>query len=64
MARGTTRHASHDNHFVQTDASAYILGLPKSRTRLGTWGVVAVVAGTILALGLMMLMVALESLQF
>ena len=34
----------------QTDPSIYMLGLPKSRPRLGNWGVVAVLAGTLLAL--------------
>lgn len=33
------------------DVSAYLLAEPSSRPRLGRWGVVAVLAGAILAIG-------------
>jgi hypothetical protein len=38
----------------QIEDSAYLLGLPSSRPRLGTWGVVAVVAGAILAVAIVL----------
>ncbi len=37
--------------FPQVDVSAYLLAEPSSRPRLGRWGVVAVLAGAILAIG-------------
>jgi len=54
MARGT-RHTNNANYFQQVDPSVYMLGLPKSRRRLGKWGVVAILAGTILAVGVIVL---------
>lgn len=53
MARGT-RSGQAESQFEQVDNSAYLLGLPSSRPRLGKWGVVAVLAGTLLAIGLVM----------
>jgi len=46
--------------FGPSDPSSYMLGLPKSRAKLGNWGVVAVLAGTILAL----MVLVLESYPF
>jgi hypothetical protein len=48
-----TRHRP--NHFGPTDLSAYILGLPKSRPRLRSWLVLAVVVGTILSFAVFVL---------
>jgi hypothetical protein len=48
--RQATKREGDKSYFNQTDPSMYMLGLPKSRPRLGTWGVVAVLAGTLLAL--------------
>jgi hypothetical protein len=42
------------NYFDQADPSVHMLGLPRSRSRLGNWGVVAIVAGTLLALAVIM----------
>jgi hypothetical protein len=53
MARGT-RSGQQGSPFGQVDNSAYMLGLPSSRPRLGKWGVVAVLFGTILAIGVVM----------
>jgi hypothetical protein len=53
MARGT-RSRQQGSQFAQVDNSAYLLGLPSSRPRLGKWGVVAVVAGALLAIGVVM----------
>ncbi len=53
MARGT-RHANNGNYFEQADPSVYMLGLPKSRPRLGKWGAVAILAGTILAVAVIL----------
>jgi hypothetical protein len=53
MARGT-RSGQPGSQFEQVDNSAYMLGLPSSRPRLGKWGVVAVLAGTLLAIGVVM----------
>ncbi len=52
MAR--TRSGQPGSQFAQVDNSAYLLGLPSSRPRLGKWGVVAVRAGTLLAIGVVM----------
>jgi hypothetical protein len=49
-----------DAVFGSPDPSSYMLGLPKTRAKLGNWGVVAVLAGTILAL----MVLVLESYQF
>jgi riboflavin transporter FmnP len=38
------------------DPSVELLGLPSSRSRLGKWGVVAIVAGAILAMAVMMIL--------
>ena len=48
----------------QTDPSIYMLGLAKSRPRLGNWGVVAVLAGTLLALAVIGLENYVASLLF
>lgn len=56
MARGT-RAVRQATQFPQADVSAYLLIEPSSRPRLGSWGVVAVVAGAILAIAV----VAFES---
>jgi hypothetical protein len=53
MARGT-RSARQESQFAPVDNSVYLLGLPSSRPRLGKWGVVAVLAGTLLAIGVVM----------
>jgi hypothetical protein len=53
MRHGTKR-ADGGNYFDQTDPSVHMLGLPRSRPRLGNWGVVAIVAGTLLALAVVM----------
>jgi hypothetical protein len=53
MARGS-RSGQQGNQFGQVDDSAYLLGLPSSRPRLGKWGVVAVLAGTLLAIAVVM----------
>jgi hypothetical protein len=54
------RYADGGTVFDSPDPSSYMLGLPKSRPRLGPWGVVAILAGTVLALMVMML----ENYQF
>lgn len=59
MLHGTKR-GNAGSYFEQNDPSIHMLGLPKSRPRLGSWGVAAILVGTILALAVMML----ESLQF
>jgi hypothetical protein len=41
--------------FGQVETSVYMAGLPKSRARLGNWGVVAVLAGTALAIAIVIL---------
>jgi len=41
----------HGNQHPQVDASAYLLPEPGSRPKLGKWGLVAVIAGAILAVG-------------
>jgi hypothetical protein len=50
MARGT-RMARQTAEFPQADISVYMLAETSSRSKLGKWGVVAVVAGAILAMG-------------
>ena len=59
MAHGT-KIGRQGSEFEQIDLSIHMLGLPRSRPRLGTWGVVAVLAGAILAVAVMML----ESFKF
>lgn len=54
MARGT-RHANKRNYFEQADLSVHMLGLPQSRRRFGKWGLFAILAGTILAAGVIVL---------
>jgi hypothetical protein len=49
MRQGTKR-AQNGNYFGPTDPSLHMLGLPRSRPRLGNWGLVAILAGTLLAL--------------
>lgn len=51
MARGT-KAVQQASQFSQADVSAYLLVDPGSRPKLGKWGVVAVVAGAILAMGI------------
>jgi hypothetical protein len=63
MRQGTKR-TEHRSDWNQTDPSIYMLGLPKSRPRLGTWGVVAVLAGTLLALAVIGLENYVASLLF
>jgi hypothetical protein len=41
--------------FGQVDTSAYLTGLPRSSARLGKWGVVAVLAGTAMAIVIVIL---------
>ena len=48
MSRGT-QHREVRTHPRSTDLSVHMLGLPTGRSRLGKWGVVAIVAGTLLA---------------
>lgn len=43
------------NYFSQNDPSVHMLGLPKARPRLGTWGLVAVLVGTLLAIAVILL---------
>ena len=50
MARGT-KMARQTTQFPQADISVYMLAETSSRPKLGTWGVVAVVTGAILAMG-------------
>lgn len=53
MAR-ETRSGQSGSQFQPVDNSVYLLGLPSSRPRFGKWGVVAVLAGTLLAIGVVM----------
>jgi hypothetical protein len=48
-------HRHHANHFGQSDLSAYMLGLPKSRPRLRTWIVLAVLMGVVLGVAMLVL---------
>jgi hypothetical protein len=50
MAHGTRNARQHAVAFSQADIDCYLLAEPGSRPRLGKWGVVAVVAGAILAI--------------
>jgi hypothetical protein len=56
MARGP-KAIQQMSQFPQADVSVYLLAEPESRSKLGSWGVVAVITGAILAIGV----VALES---
>ena len=47
--RHQIRHASDSDYFGQDDLSSHLLALPKSRSRLGNWGIVAVLVGAVLA---------------
>jgi hypothetical protein len=55
MAAKSGGHRHHANYFNQTDLSIYMLGLPKSRSRLRNWIVLAVLMGTVLALAMLAL---------
>jgi len=55
MAGKSAGHRHHANHFSQTDLSIYMLGLPKSRSRLRNWIVLAVLMGTVLGLAMLAL---------
>ena len=55
-----TKYGRDSSYFAQTDPSVHMLGLPKSRPRLGTWGVVAILAGAILAIAV----IVFENYQF
>jgi hypothetical protein len=50
--RHATKRGDDRRYLHQTDPSIYMLGLPKSRPRLGNWGIVAILAGTLLALAI------------
>jgi hypothetical protein len=39
------------HQFAPVDVGAYVADVGKPKPRLGTWGVVAILAGTILAVG-------------
>ncbi len=54
MAHGT-RHRQHAIRFDQSDLPDHMLGMTKSRPRLGNWFVFAVLTGTVLALVLVVL---------
>jgi hypothetical protein len=40
------------HQFAPVDVAAYVVDVAKPKPRLGTWGVVAILAGTILAVGI------------
>jgi hypothetical protein len=48
-------HRHHANHYGQPDLSVYMLGLPKSRPRLRTWLVLAVLMGAVLGIAMLVL---------
>jgi hypothetical protein len=50
-----TSHRHHAAYFGQADPAEHMLGLPKSHPRLGTWIILTIVAGTILALSVVVL---------
>ncbi len=55
MANRTSR-GHRGGQVAQVDTSIELLGLPAARPRLGTWGVVAILAGAILAMAIMMIL--------
>jgi len=48
-------HRHRANHSGQPDLSVYMLGLPKSRPRLRTWLVLAVLMGAVLGIAMLVL---------
>ena len=54
MNRGSKRTDS-ASYFTQNDPSVHMLGLPQSRPRLGKWGVLAIIAGAILAVAVIVI---------
>jgi hypothetical protein len=48
-------HRFENGHFHQPDPSMYMLGLPKSRPRLGKWTAFVFFAGILIALMLVMI---------
>jgi len=54
MNRGPKR-VDGASHFAQDEVSVHMLGLPKARPRLGTWGLVAVFVGALLAIAVILL---------
>jgi hypothetical protein len=51
MAHGT-RHRHQAAFLDEMDPSSYMLGLPRSHTKLGKWLLLTILTGTALALGL------------
>jgi len=49
------RRVDSPNYFTQSDPSVHMLGLPQSRPRLGKWGVLAIIAGAILAVAVIVI---------